>query len=85
MKQTRDYKRQGKFTRFTVYDNKTDMPIIVCGTALQCANVMGIAVNTFYNFATDNDSDLKKKRYGNRWTVIREELTESELDEYNRR
>ena len=35
-------------TLYIVYDNKTDLPIIVDGTAEQCARVMGIKVQSFY-------------------------------------
>ena len=35
-------------TRYTVYDNSTDFPIIVCGTAQECAARIGISVATFY-------------------------------------
>lgn len=85
MNKVRDYKICGKFNRFTVYDNKTDMPVIVCGTAVQCASVMDISINTFYQIAMrDRDEAEKISRYGNRWKIIREFLDEDELDDYNR-
>ena len=49
--------------RYTVYDNKTDFPVIVCGTAEECARVMGVDMNTFYV----NISSRK-----GRWTILTE-------------
>lgn len=77
----RKYMKNDKYSRFTVYDNRTDMPIIVCGTAVQCALVMGISANTFYALASENIDNDKR---GNRWVIIREFLDENELDDYNR-
>lgn len=37
-----------KRARYTVYDNNTDFPIIVCGTPEECARVMGVDLNVFY-------------------------------------
>ena len=34
---------------YTVYDNKTDEPIIIDGTAKECAEAMGIKVESFYH------------------------------------
>jgi hypothetical protein len=33
---------------YTVYDNKTDMPVIIDGTAKECAKAMGMAFSSFY-------------------------------------
>lgn len=61
-------KRKGKHTRsfcvYTVYDNRTDLPIIVDGEARKCAEVMGIKRNTFYS-AIGRQNRIK------RWTIIR--------------
>lgn len=35
-------------TRYTVYDNTTDFPVIVCGTVHECCAVMGISLNAFH-------------------------------------
>lgn len=36
------------FCVYTVYDNRTDFPIIVDGEARECAKVMGISIASFY-------------------------------------
>lgn len=59
-------KKKYKATRYTVYDNKTDFPIIVCGTAAECASIMGITINAFF---------INKKggtRASRRWIIITE-------------
>ena len=52
-------------TLYTVYDNRTDMPIVVDETAERCAQVMGVKLNTFY-------CAVKQTR-GKRWSVIKHE------------
>lgn len=37
-----------KRTRYTVYDNGTDFPVIVCGTPAECARAMGVTTSCFY-------------------------------------
>ena len=35
---------------YDVYDNKTDLPIIIGGTAEECAKVLGISVKSFREY-----------------------------------
>lgn len=51
---------------YTVYNNKTDFPVIVDGTAEECAAAMGLAtVGNFYNaVAHVRNGSLKK------WTIL---------------
>ena len=57
--------------RYTVYDNRTDLPVIVCGLAEECADAMGVVVSTFYSYLSPS-----RKWRGERWTVIKEEKCE---------
>lgn len=34
--------------KYSVYDRHTDMPVLIHGTAEQCAKCMGIKLNSFY-------------------------------------
>lgn len=57
-----------KQIRYTVYDNTTDFPVIVCGTPAECAAAMGVSREEF---------GLLKWRFFNgkgclRWFFIRE-------------
>ena len=42
---------------YTVYDNKTDFPVIVDGTSEECARAMGITLSTFYKFISYKKTD----------------------------
>ena len=57
---------QAPYKLYTVYNNNTDMPIIVDGTAAECAAAMGLAtVGNFYNAVVRvRDGRLKK------WTIL---------------
>lgn len=57
--------------RYTVYDNRTDLPVIVCGLAEECASAMGVVVSTFYSYLSPS-----RKWRGERWTVIKDEKCE---------
>lgn len=51
--------------RYTVYDNRTDFPVIVSGTARECAKAMDISISTFWNL-------LSTKR-GAKWVIMKED------------
>ena len=63
--------KKGKGTRsfcnYTVYDNKTDLPVIVAGTARECARAMGIQLHSFYAAVVNARKGTVKK-----WTIYRE-------------
>ena len=52
-------------TRYTVYDNRTDLPIVVEETPERCAEVMGVKLNTFYRAVNRTE--------GGRWTILKHE------------
>ena len=49
---------------YTVYDNRTDMPVIVDGRAKECAKVMGMTLKSFYPAVTRSN-----KKYVKRWYI----------------
>jgi hypothetical protein len=53
---------------FTVYDNKTDFPVIVDGTAEEAAKAMGVKVGTF------RAASCGARGRGNRWVVLKREI-----------
>lgn len=59
--------------RYSVYDNKTTLPVIVSGTAVECARAMGLKDNGFHKARWQNAKYGSKK-----WTII-EETDEVEL------
>jgi hypothetical protein len=50
---------------YTVYDNKTDFPIIVDGTAKECCKVMNMTIDSFYSAVT-----LSRSHVIRRWTIL---------------
>lgn len=50
--------------KYTVYNNKTDMPVAVCATSRECAKAMGVRMETFYAYLTDGRSA--------KWTIMPE-------------
>ena len=49
--------------RYTVYDNTTDFPVIVCGTSQECAKAMGVSVGYFWKCIAG--------KYGDKWHIIK--------------
>ena len=62
--------------RYSVYQDKTDVPLIIYGTAEECANAMGIKVNSFYRYIVRMRQGLIKFK---KWVVYKDEV--DELDE----
>lgn len=62
--------RHGEGTRnycvYTVYDNRTDMPVIVDGSADECAKAMKITKNSFHCLLV-----RQRKGISGRWTIIK--------------
>lgn len=55
-------------TIYTVYNNRTDEPVAVYATAWECAEAMGIKVNSFYAAITRSRDGRNKK-----WCIVKEE------------
>lgn len=43
-----DVRQYRNIRKYSVYYNKTDMPLIIYATAHECAAAMGISQNSFY-------------------------------------
>lgn len=61
--------------KYTVYDNKTDFPVIVEGTSAECAKAMGIKINSFHSTVTRARNGENK-----RWTILK--VDEEDQNEY---
>lgn len=57
--------RTRSFCVYTVYNNKTDFPVIVDGEARKCAKAMGITLDSFYCYVDRR----KKGRTPKRWYI----------------
>lgn len=63
--------------RYSVYDAKTDMPIVIYGTARECAEAMGITLNSFHRCVMRTRQGKHKIR---KWAVYEDEVEELEED-----
>lgn len=63
------------FCRYSVYDNRTDLPIIIDGTADECAKALKRSRNSFYCMV-DRVRKGKNKRYTVLQRMVDEEDTE---------
>lgn len=61
-------KRRREFLKkYSVYDKRTDQPVIIGGTAEECAAAMGVATWTFYvEYSKLKNGKLKS----NKWEIF---------------
>lgn len=57
--------------RYTVYDNKTESPIVVGKTSKECAKQMGIKFSSWYNCVNRCGNGSNK-----RWTILKHDRCE---------
>ena len=58
--------RGGHFCVYSVYDKKTTLPIIIDGTAAECAKVMDVSESTFYGIVSRQRHGKDK---GRKWEI----------------
>ena len=59
--------------RYSVYNAKTDMPIIIAGTIPQCAKVLGLTIASFQSQASKQRHGRGKDGSKRKWRIIRDE------------
>lgn len=57
-------KKTRAFIKYSVWDNKTDMPVIIDGEARECARAMDLTISSFYCTVTNVRKGIIK-----RWTI----------------
>ena len=67
---------KGAYIRYSVYDNRTDMPIIIDGTAAECAKALNRSKNCFYCMVNRVSKGTNK-----RYSVMKRMLDAPEEDE----
>lgn len=75
---TGKYERKNH-TTYTVYDRRTDMPVIIGGTARQCAAAMGISLGSFFTIYTKLKNGSNKATQ--KWEIFKDEPDEEEETE----
>ena len=61
--------------KYSVYRTKTDMPVIIYANSRDCANAMGITLNSFYKYICKMRGGKIKMR---KWEVYEDEVEEFE-------
>ena len=56
--------------KYSVYSAKTDLPVIIYPSSKECANAMGIRVNSFYRYICRMRGGKFKQR---KWLVYEDE------------
>ena len=74
------YERKNHFT-YTVYDNRKDYPcpVIIGGTARECAAAMGISLASFHTIWTKLKN--RNKRATRKWDIFRDDPEDMEDEE----
>ena len=72
------YERK-KHTTYTVYDRRTDMPVIIGGTAMECAAAMRISLDSFRTIYTKLKNGSNKATQ--KWEIFKDEPEEEEETE----
>lgn len=62
---------------YTIYDADTD-DLIACGSARDCANIMGTSVSNIHSLIS-----RVKSGYNRKYTIVREDLAEGTYEVYN--
>lgn len=63
------------FCRYSVYDNRTDFPLIIDGTAEECARVLNRSRDSFYSMV-----DRVRKGKNKRYTVLKRMVDEEDSE-----
>ena len=66
-------------TRYSVYNRRTDLPVIIGGTARECAAAMGIKFNSFHGIYTKLKNGNKKA--SRKWEIFRDDPEDMEEEE----
>lgn len=65
--------RGRNFIVYTVYDNRTDLPIVIDGDAKTAADAMGLTLGSFYSVVSRADKPNAIKR----WSIYKRFLDEN--------
>ena len=63
---------------YTVYNRRTDFPVMIGGTAKECAAAMGITVGSFYTIYTKIQKGNRDS--GQRWEIFHDDPGDMEVE-----
>lgn len=52
-----------QYKHYSVYERRTDRPIMIHGTAAECIKATGLTPPTFYSYISKTKSGTTKRRY----------------------
>ena len=64
-------KKRGHYKTYTVYDNRTDFPVVVDGDIYECCKAMGVSVKSFHSIVSRACSGERKK-----WSIVKHSATD---------
>lgn len=64
---------------YTVYRRKTDFPLIIGGTARECAAAMKVTLGSFHTIYTKQKNGHKKA--SRKWEIFRDDPGDMEIEE----
>lgn len=75
----RGRKKDSVFHYYTVYNRRTDLPVIIGGTARECAAAMKISLGSFHTIYTKLKNGNKKAT--RKWEIFRDDPGDMEEEE----
>ena len=51
------------FKYYSVYNRKTEEPVIIHGSTLECCKALGVTVSTFYCYVSHGNTGYRKGKY----------------------
>ena len=78
MTMARGRKMYTVFHYYTVYDRRTDLPLIIGGTARECAAAMKIDLGSFHTIYTKLKNGNKKAT--RKWEIFRDDPGDMEIE-----
>lgn len=62
------------YKRYSVYDRRTDMPVVIFGTSRECMDALRVTAETFYTYVTRSNNGVRNRKYD----IYVDELEEAE-------
>ena len=59
--------------RYSIYDVRTDLPIVINATIPQCAKALGLTIGSFYSMASRQKNGRGRDGSKRKYRIVREE------------
>lgn len=51
------------YKHYSVYERKTDLPVVIHGTTSECMQAIGVSRSTFYSYVSHTKNGTRKCKY----------------------